>query len=201
MSQREEYRAEDQLASRHSDLGLTMCKIFSKLQPLMTGSMATHKQLFLKMALDAWRTQVDRTNKLVNSLSDEELQREVAPSRNTGVYLLGHLTAIHDALFSLMRFGERRYTAYDEIFVDSPDNSGLTKPSPNELRTAWNDVNEKLDTYFDELTEEEWFERHAAISETDFEKEPHRNRLNVVLNRTSHLANHLGQLTFLKPRA
>lgn len=159
-----------------------------------------NEQLFVKMAIDAWRTQVDRTNKLINSLSDDDLQREVAPGRNTGVYLLGHLTAIHDALFTLMRFGERQYAEYDEIFVNNPDTSGVMKRSPNELRAAWRGVNEKLDKYFSALTADEWFERHAAISEIDFEKEPHRNRLNVILNRTSHLANHLGQLTFLKPR-
>jgi len=162
--------------------------------------MATNEQLYLKMVLDAWRVQIDRTNKLINSLSDDDLQREVAPGRNTGTYLLGHLTAVHDALFSLMRFSERLYINYDEVFVDNPDNSGLPKPSPNELRIAWNRVNENLDKYFSALTAAEWFQRHAAISETDFEKEPHRNRLNVVMNRTAHLANHLGQLTFLKPR-
>lgn len=158
------------------------------------------EQLFIKMTLDAWKTQIARTTKLIDSLTDEQLQREVAPGRNTGVYLVGHLTAIHDALISLMRFGERLYPELDKIFVDNPDSSGLTKPLVRELRSAWNNVNEKLSKYFDTLTVKQWFERHAAISEGDFEKEPHRNRLNVVLNRTSHLANHLGQLTFLKPR-
>ena len=162
--------------------------------------MRTNEELFLKMALDAWRSQVDRTSKLIDSLTDDDLNREVAPGRNTGTYLVGHLIAIHDALFSLMRFGERIYSSYDQIFVDNPDNPKLLKPPASELRTAWAVVNEKLDYYFNALSPTEWFERHAAISETDFEKEPHRNRLNVVLNRTAHLANHLGQLTFLKPR-
>ena len=43
----------------------------------------------------------------------------------------------------------------------------------------------------------EWFTRHANISEADFPKEPHRNRLNVLLSRTSHLAYHRGQLVLL----
>jgi hypothetical protein len=162
--------------------------------------MISTEQLFLKMAIDAWKTQIARTTKLIDSLSDEQLQREVATGRNTGVYLLGHLTAVHDALISLMRFGERLYPELDKAFVDNPDGSELSKPPVSELRLAWTKVNEKLSEHFDTLTEKEWFERHAAISEADFNKEPHRNRLNVVLNRTSHLANHLGQLTFLKPR-
>ena len=163
--------------------------------------MTPTEQLFLKMALDAWKTQIDRTTKLIDSLSDEQLQREVAPGRNTGVYLLGHLTAVHDALLPLMRFRERLYPELDKVFVDNPYNSGLSQPPVEELRTAWEKVNEKLSKHFYSLSVNEWFERHAAISEADFKNEPHRNRLNVVLNRTSHLANHLGQVTFLKPRA
>ena len=47
------------------------------------------------------------------------------------------------------------------------------------------------------LPADEWFTRHANITEADFPKEPHRNRLNVLLSRTTHLSNHRGQLTLL----
>jgi hypothetical protein len=153
------------------------------------------------MALDAWNIQIDRTSKLISSLTDEQLHREVSPGRNTGVYLVGHLAAVHDALFPLMRFGERLYPHLDEVFVNNRDKSGLPKPPVSALRKCWTDVNEKLAHHFSRLTFSEWMERHTAVSEEDFKKEPHRNRLNVVLNRTSHLANHLGQMTFLKPLA
>jgi hypothetical protein len=46
----------------------------------------------------------------------------------------------------------------------------------------------------------EWFNRHTVVSEADFEKEPHRNKLNLLINRTNHLSYHLGQLIYLKPR-
>jgi len=150
------------------------------------------------MALDAWNIQIDRTNKLFNSLSDDQLGQEVAPGRNSGIYLMGHLTAVHDALFPLLGLGEKLYPQLDEIFIKNPDKSGLAKPEAKPLRNCWNDVNEKLEKHFNNFSIEEWFQRHTAISETDFEKEPHRNRLNVLLNRTAHLANHLGQLIFLK---
>jgi hypothetical protein len=160
--------------------------------------MTRTEDVFLKMALDAWNIQIDRTTKLIETLDDDQLQREVAPGRNTGVYLLGHLTAVHDALFPLMRFGDRLYADLDKVFVKNPDKSGLSKPPIGELRASWQTVNRALAQHFNSLSIEQWLERHAAVSEADFEREPHRNRLNVVLNRTSHLANHLGQLTFLK---
>lgn len=156
------------------------------------------QQLFIKMALDAWNVQVDRTTKLIDSLSDDQLQQEVSPGRNSGSYLLGHLTAVHDALFPLLGFGQRLYPQLDEVFVKNPDKSGMPKPPAQVLRNNWSEVNKKLSNYFNQLGLEEWFQKHNAVSDADFEKEPHRNRLNVLLNRTNHLANHLGQLILLK---
>ena len=153
------------------------------------------------MALDAWNIQISRTSKLFDSLTDEQLSAEVAPDRNSGIYLLGHLAAVHDAMLPLLRVGQKLRPEMEEVFVKKPDRSGQEKPPVAELRKYWAQVNETLAASFGRLTAGEWFERHAAISEEDFQKEPHRNRLNLVMNRTAHLANHLGQLTFLKPRA
>jgi hypothetical protein len=58
------------------------------------------EQLMVKSALDAWTTHITRTDKLLQSLSDEQLQQQTAPGRNSGVYLLGHLLAVHDGLFT-----------------------------------------------------------------------------------------------------
>ena len=59
------------------------------------------QQLIIKMALDAWHVYINRTDKLFNELTDEQLVNEVAPGRNTGIYLLGHLAAVHDAMLPL----------------------------------------------------------------------------------------------------
>ena len=163
--------------------------------------MIDQQTLFVKMALDAWNIQIDRTNKLIDSLSDDELQQEVAPGRNSGSYLVGHLAAIHDALFTLLGFGDKQKPELYDVFVKNPDKSNLEKPTTKELRNFWNDVNRKLADHFNRLTVDEWFEKHTAVTDSDFQKEPHRNKLNVLLNRTNHLANHLGQLIFLKKKS
>jgi hypothetical protein len=59
-------------------------------------------------------------------------------------------------------------------------------------------VNDALLNHIQTLPAEDWFTRHANISEEDFVKEPHRNRLNVLLDRTIHLSNHRGQLLLLQ---
>lgn len=160
--------------------------------------MADQRQLMIKMAVDGWNNQLSKAGNLFNSFSDDQLQEEVAPGRNSGVYLLGHLIAVHDALFPLLGFGEKLHPELADIFLENPDKSGLEKPMTKDLRTYWAEVHDKLSRHINQLSYEEWFQKHASISEEDFEKERHRNKLNVLLNRTNHLAYHLGQLYFLK---
>lgn len=154
-------------------------------------------EIFVKMALDAWQQQIAATDKLLNKFSDEQLMQEIVPGRNRGIYLLGHLTAVHDMMIPLLRFGDAALPELKRIFVDAPDKTVAEIPSAATLRTQWKEVNDRLSDYFNNLTPSEWFERHASISPEDFEKEPHRNRLNVLLSRTAHLSNHRGQLTLL----
>ena len=156
------------------------------------------QEMMLKLILTAWNGQITAAGKLFNGLTDDELDYEVAPNRNTGVYLLGHLTAVHDNLFTLLGLGERLYPELDQVFIFSPCKSGKARPVTNELRNYWNSVNEKLAGYFNRLSVDEWLQKHTNVSDEDIAKEPHRNRLNVLLSRTNHLANHIGQLTFLK---
>lgn len=160
--------------------------------------MQTQNELFIKMALDIWNVYISRTDVLANSLTDEQLQHEVSPGRNSGVYLLGHLAAVHDAMLPLLGLGNKLYPELENIFIKNPDKSGLPKPSIKQIRESWKAVNEKLAAHFSKMTAEEWFQRHSAVSEEDFNKEPHRNKLNLVINRTNHLSSHYGQMIFLK---
>lgn len=162
--------------------------------------MNNQQNLFIKMALDAWNIQIDRTNKLFDSLTDEQLAAEVAPGRNTGTYLLGHLAAVHDQMLPLLGLGAQLHPELFEPFVKTPDKSGQTMPSVSHLRACWHEVNQALSNAFLGLSADDWFQKHTAVSEEDFAKEPHRNRLNLIMNRTGHLANHLGQLAFLKSK-
>jgi hypothetical protein len=157
----------------------------------------TEKELFIKMVLSNWELQIGRMNSLLGKFSDEELSAQTAPGRNTGVYLLGHLAAVSDGLFTFLGVGERLNPAMDDVFLRKPDNSGIEKPSIAELKEYWNKVNAVLADKISQIQPDEWFNRHTAVSEEDFAKEPHRNKLNIIINRTNHLSYHLGQLTYL----
>ena len=157
----------------------------------------TQKELLIKMVLSNWELQISRMNNLLGKLSAEELSAQTAPDRNTGIYLLGHLAAVSDGMFTFLGIGERLSPEMDEIFLNNPDSSGLEKPSIDVLKEYWNKVNEALAQRISQMSADDWFTRHTAVSEEDFAKESHRNKLNIVINRTNHLSYHLGQLAYL----
>jgi len=154
-------------------------------------------QIMVKMVLDAWYSKIKEANDIFDKLTDEQLQIEVAPNRNRGIYLLGHLTATHDGMLPLLNFGERFYPQLDEIFIDNPDRSKTLTNSTNELGAYWKNINSILADHFSKLSPDAWFEKHNTISKEDFIKQPHRNKLNVIITRTNHLTYHNGQLIFL----
>ena len=156
------------------------------------------QELFISMALQAWQSQVKRATAIFESFTDEELNTEIAPGKNRVIYLLGHLTAVNDMMLPLLGLGQRQYPQLEEAFIRQPDKTVSGISSAAELRKYWADSNALINTTFASLSTEEWFKKHNAVSEEDFAKEPHRNRLNVLLNRTNHLAYHIGQLVLIK---
>lgn len=155
-------------------------------------------ELFVKMTLDAWNSHLNRTDTLFNELSDDQLQKQVSSGRNRGVYLLGHLTSVHDRLLPLLGFGEQLHPELNEPFLTNPDDATKSIPSTPELRSYWKEVNGRLGQHIKSLSADQWLQKHSSVSAEDFAKEPHRNRLNVLISRTNHLAGHLSQLLFLK---
>jgi hypothetical protein len=154
--------------------------------------------IILKMLFDRWNASLGNCDKLLNELTDEQLQKEIAPGKNRGIYVLGHLVAVHDDMIVLLDMGDKLYPELHKIFLASPDKTVAEIPSVQELRACWSKQCEVLKQKFSSLEPGEWFEKHTAVSAEDFIKEPHRNKLNIVLTRTTHLTYHTGQLILLK---
>ncbi|MEO6232300.1 MAG: DinB family protein [Ferruginibacter sp.] len=155
------------------------------------------QRIFIQMALHSWNTQVNSTTKLFEGLSDDQLMQEIAPGKNRGIYLLGHLTAYHDLMPEILGIGERTLPELSTIFLQIPDSTDAPMPSVAELRNHWKAVHERLDNAFAEIEHTDWFGRHNSMSDEDFVINPSRNKLSVLLNRTNHLSYHLGQLRLL----
>ena len=156
------------------------------------------EQLIVKMLLDRWNSLIKTCDTTLESITDEQLQKEIGPGKNRGIYLLGHLIAVHDEMIQILGIGDKLYPELYEPFIKSPDKTVNEIPSAKELRAYWNKQNEIVTQKFNSLQPEEWFLKHNSVSAEDFIKEPHRNRLNVLLTRATHLAYHVGQLILLK---
>jgi hypothetical protein len=161
----------------------------------------TPDQIMTAAAVNAWTTQVDRATKLFSNASDSQLLGEIAPGRNRLIYLWGHLIAVHDAIRPLLGIGPRQYAHLDTTFLTGPDTKTTDDlPTRPDLMRMWDEVHASLHTAFNGWSAAEWVQKHTAVSDEDFAKNPLRNRLSVLLNRTGHLAYHLGQCV-LAPKA
>ena len=151
----------------------------------------------LKMIFDRWYALLKNFDATLNALTDEQLQHEIAPGKNRGIYLLGHIIAVHDDMLRLLDMGDKMYPELFEPFITAADKTVSEIPSAATLRAYWSKQNEVLKQKFDSLQPEEWFQKHTAVTVEDFAKEPHRNKLNIIITRTSHLAYHHGQFVLI----
>jgi hypothetical protein len=158
----------------------------------------TNEELLSIAALNSWKLVISRFDQSLASLTDAQLQKQVAPGKNRLFYLVGHLTAVHDRLFPLLGIGERLHPELDEPYLTNPDRT-LTDPvSASDLRKAWTEVNSKLTAALEKFKPQDWLQKHADVSDEDFAKEPTRNRLAVVMSRTNHASFHSGQAVLAK---
>jgi hypothetical protein len=153
----------------------------------------TPEQVFIDAAIRSWQQVVTRVDKLCSNLSEERVLTEVAPGNNRLIYLWGHLTAMHDGMFPVLRLGERLHPELDAVFVSQPDRS-VPLPPAAEIKKYWDEVHAELFSRFSTLGTHDWLQRHGSVSAEEFDLDPARNRLAVLLNRTNHVSYHLGQM-------
>jgi uncharacterized damage-inducible protein DinB len=154
----------------------------------------TNEEIVSIALLNSWKLIINRFDKTLGDMTDEQLQQQVAPGKNRVFYILGHLTAMHDRMFPLLTLGERLHPELDDTYIAHPDGALADPISATELRRAWAEVNNALTAAFERFTLEDWLQKHTAVSDEDFVKDPTRNRLAVVMSRTNHASFHSGQV-------
>src|SRR6267142_1607684 len=85
----------------------------------------TTDQLMIDTALASWRQVVAQASDSFNSLTDDQFQHEVAPGKNRVLYLLGHLTAVNDAMLTILGLGDRLHPELDAMFIKNPTRNRL----------------------------------------------------------------------------
>ena len=155
-------------------------------------------ELLIATVVASWKQIVNRLDERFAPLGDEQLERQVAPNRNRLLYLLGHLTAVHDRMLPLLAIGERLHPELDEAYLSNPDRTISDPLSAADLKKAWSEVNTAITSAVEKFSADDWLKKHTAVSDVDFSKDPTRNRLAVFLNRTNHASFHTGQMALAK---
>ena len=157
-----------------------------------------NEEALVTTVINSWKLILGRFDQNLAGLTDEQLQKQVAPGKNRLLYLLGHLTAVHDRMFPTLGLGPRLHPELDEPYLTNPDRTLPDPLSAADLRKAWAEINSKLTAAFEKLTPQQWLEKHTIVSDEDFAIDPTRNRLAIVMNRTNHMSYHAGQAALAK---
>src|SRR5258705_13247810 len=104
----------------------------------------TNEELYLAVALNGWKGNLERADKMFSGLSDQEVLKEIAPGKNRLIYLWGHLTATHDAMLPLLGIGQRLHPGFDVAFISNPDKTQAGIPSVELVRKGWREGYGKL---------------------------------------------------------
>ncbi|MBS1493433.1 MAG: DinB family protein [Bacteroidetes bacterium] len=136
---------------------------------------------------------------IINSLSDEDLRKEINPGKNHGVWLLGHLITCEDDFALFMGKGEITYMDYHNMFAENTKLQSVDNyPPVSEMRNKWKEMVEKNKKIYAELTDAELNEPQAQLTgENDFCK----TKEDVASHWQVHLMYHTGQLSVLMPKS
>ena len=148
----------------------------------------------LDICLLQWDTYNRRMQKVIDTIKEEDFHRPIVAGSNSPSWLLGHLADTDDALLELFGIRSRIFPELAKVYHHERGTNQSGHLSKEELSKKWNEVLSELDRTFKSMSEADWHARHMAVSEEDFKKEPHRNKLNVMLSRVGHKASHLGQI-------
>jgi len=91
------------------------------------------EKLSSQTVLNYWKSVNQRVSDLIAQISEENIQNEVAPGRNRALYIVGHLTAVSDRMFSLPGVGERRFPNLDTAYLGHPDRTAVNPLTPADL--------------------------------------------------------------------
>jgi hypothetical protein len=73
--------------------------------------------LMIQSVLSNWRLTTSRLSNFFAGLAEAKFYESVAPGRNRIIYVLGHLTAVHDLTLEFLGTGKREHPELDEVFI------------------------------------------------------------------------------------
>jgi hypothetical protein len=131
---------------------------------------------------------------VLDTITEKGFHQPIVSGGNSPSWLLGHLADTDDALFEVLGIRQRMFPDLARIYHHERGTNQAGHLTIKELSGQWKIIIEELNRTLKSYSEQDWLSRHTVVSEEDFKKEPHRNKLNVILTRLTHKASHLGQI-------
>jgi hypothetical protein len=154
-------------------------------------------KIIVDQLLKQWTGTCNSATQLFDKLATS-WDKEISPGRNKVSYIVGHLTAYNDRMIEALDLGERQYPELDENYIEQPQKEGMNYADYKEAKEKWLAINEYLSNKFKAMSVEDWLSKHHYVSTEDFAKEPHRDKLAILVSRLGHVYMHLGQLRLIK---
>lgn len=151
-----------------------------------------------KQFFEQWKAMVEWVNENLELLTDEELQAELSPGKNHGVWLLGHIIESEDNLSVYLGKAPRLYPEYEAIFGQRSKLLPVGEyPLVALLRSQWVGVVAKNETILSQMPDAEWNEPHAKLQPGEEETDYFATKGRCIMIWILHQNYHNGQLSLL----
>jgi hypothetical protein len=151
---------------------------------------------------DQWTIMTNWISNTLKQLSDDDLANHIAPQRNHGIWILGHLIFSEDELAVYLGKDNFLFPEYETLFgMGTPLLPVQQYPPAQVLREQWAQVVARNRQVLANVSDAEWNEPHTRIGSQDplddFFKTKGRTWAIWILHQTLHL----GQLNTLLRKA
>lgn len=144
---------------------------------------------------------IEWVNGCIDPLTDEELKMELAPGKNHGVWILGHLITSDDDFSVFMEKGDLLYPEYFKLFGQGSKLQPVENyPPVSLLREHWKKVIEKNKKIYAELSDEELSQPHGRMTDPP-EKDFFKTKQRIIIYWQLHQMYHGGQFSVLLAKA
>jgi len=151
---------------------------------------------------DQWKILNSWLSNTINKLTDEELCSTIAPNRNHGVWILGHLIESEDELAVYLGLDNWLFPEYEAMFGQgSPLLPVAQYPHVSFLRQQWQQVSARNNQLLSTFTDAQWHQPHTRIdSGNPLDEDFFKTKGRCIAIWNIHQTLHLGQLGVLRQK-
>jgi uncharacterized damage-inducible protein DinB len=144
-----------------------------------------------------WKTAIGWITRNLESLTDEELQKDIIPGRSNGLWLLGHLILVEDQFSVALGREARLFPELGQFFgIGTKPQLSEKLPTPAILRKQWQEVVAKSDRALQSIQDSEWGDDHGLGKDTPIGK-MFQTKGDCLSTFVLHQQYHNGQLGLL----